>query len=242
MYTILISNDDGMKGKGLKPLIKELKKIAKIYVIVPKTEVSGAGHGITLAKFKKAEQISKDFYVIKGGTPADCVKYGLYSFLKGKVDMVVSGINSCPNLGQDVIYSGTVAAAREGALRGVPSLAVSAAEMFAQDYGHSAIAAREIALKILEKKKYYGNICLNINIPRCYKGIKVAPLGLRFYDENVETRVDKKGNFTYKLSGRYVSGGKNKGSDVDMVERGYIAVTPLMLDQTDKLLLKKVKL
>lgn len=242
MYTILVSNDDGVKGPGLRPLVKELSKIAKVYVIVPKSQMSGTGHSITLAKFKKTEKIEKDFYAIKGGTPADCVKFGLYSFLKDKVDLVVSGINTCPNLGQDVIYSGTVGAAREGALKGIPSLAVSAAEMYAQDYDHSSVAVREIASKVLKRKNQFKNICLNINIPRNYKGIKIVPLGLRAYDENVETVVDKKGNFSYKLSGRYVSGGKNKGTDIDMVEQGYISVTPLMLDQTDFVLMSKIKL
>ncbi|MDR1196068.1 MAG: 5'/3'-nucleotidase SurE [Endomicrobium sp.] len=242
MHTILISNDDGVKGPGLRPLMKELSKIGKIYVIVPKNQMSGTGHSITLAKFKKTEKIEKDFYAIKGGTPADCVKYALYSFLKNKVDLVVSGINTCPNLGQDVIYSGTVGAAREGALKGIPSLAVSAAEMYAQDYEGSSAVVREIAEYILKRKKRFKNVCLNINIPRNYKGIKIVPLGLRSYDENVEAHVDKQGNFTYKLSGRYVSGGKNRGTDIDMVEQGYISVTPLMLDQTDYDLVKKVKI
>ena len=242
MHRILISNDDGVRGPGLRPLMKELSKIGKVYVIVPKSQMSGTGHGITLSKFKKAEKIEKDFYAIKGGTPADCVKYGLYSFLKGKIDLVVSGINTCPNLGQDVIYSGTVGAAREGALKGIPSLAVSAAEMYAQDYEHSAAATREIAEKILKKKKFFKGVCLNINIPRNYKGIKAVPLGLRAYDENVETITDKNGNFYYKLSGRFVSGGKNKGSDIDAVENGYISVTPLQIDQTHFGLVKNIKL
>lgn len=242
MHNILVSNDDGVKGPGLRPLVKELSKIGKVYVIVPKSQMSGTGHAITLAKFKRAEKIDENFYAIKGGTPADCVKYGLYSFLKNKVDLVVSGINTCPNLGQDVIYSGTVGAAREGALKGIPSLAVSAAEMYAQDYAHSAAAVREIAEKILKRKKYFKGICFNVNIPRNYRGVKLAPLGLRAYDENVETVADGKGNFSYRLSGRYVSGGKNKGSDIDAVERGYISVTPLILDQTNFELLKKIKL
>jgi 5'-nucleotidase len=231
-----------MKGPGLRPLIKELSKIGKIYIVVPKNQMSGTGHGISLAKYKKVEKIAKDFYIIKGGTPADCVKYGLYSFLKNKIDLVVSGINTCPNLGQDVIYSGTVGAAREGALKGIPSLAVSAAEMNATEYNHSAIATREIAEKVLKRKEFFKNICLNINIPKDYKGIKVVPLGSRAYDENVETVVDKKGNFTYKLSGRYIPGGKNKGKDVDMIDKGYIAITPLQIDQTNFDLIKKIEL
>lgn len=241
MYKILVSNDDGMKGLGLRPLIKELSKIAKVYVIVPKYQMSGRGHGITLAKYKKVEKIEKDFYIIDGGTPADCVKYGLYSFLKGKIDLVVSGINDCPNLGQDVVYSGTVGAAREGALKGIPSIAVSAGQMYAKEYKQSAIATMQICKLILGNKERFKEVCLNINIPESYKGLKVCPLGLRGYDENVEVSVDKKGNFSYKLFGRYIASGKNKNTDVDMIDRGYISVTPLQIDQTNFSLLGKMK-
>ncbi|MDR2067166.1 MAG: 5'/3'-nucleotidase SurE [Endomicrobium sp.] len=244
MYKILISNDDGMKGPGLLPLVKELSKIAKVYVIVPKYQMSGAGHCITISKYKKVEKIEKDFYVIKGGTPADCVKFGLCSFLKGKIDLVVSGINNCPNLGQDVIYSGTVGAAREGALKGIPSIAVSSGQMYAKEYTHSAIATRQICGIILDNKERFQNVCLNVNIPKDYKGLKIVPLGLRAYDENIETVVDKKdkkGNFSYKFSGTYVANGENKNTDVDMIDKGYISVTPLQIDQTNFNLLKRLK-
>ncbi|GHT34249.1 5'-nucleotidase SurE [Endomicrobiia bacterium] len=242
MYKILISNDDGVKGAGLRPLIKELSKIGKVYVVVPKNQMSGTGHGISLAKYKKVEKIAKDFYIIEDGTPADCVQYGLYRFLKNKIDLVVSGINTCPNLGQDVIYSGTVGAAREGALKGIPSLAVSAAEMDATEYDHSAMAARVIAEKVLKRKEFFKSVCLNINIPKGYKGIKIVPLGLRVYDENIKTAVDKKGNSSYKLSVGYISGIKNEGNDVDTVDKGYISITPLQMDQTNFDLIKKIKL
>ncbi|MCL2390306.1 MAG: 5'/3'-nucleotidase SurE [Endomicrobia bacterium] len=242
MYKVLISNDDGLKAPGLRPLIKEISKIAKVYVVVPKKQMSGTGHSITLSKYKKAVKIADDFYSVDGGTPADCVKYGLVAFGKDKIDLVISGINTCPNMGQDVIYSGTVGAAREGAMKGVASLAVSAAEMHAKEYGHSAIATRDIAEKILKNKNKYKSVCLNINIPKNYKGIKIVPLGLNDYNENVVTVADRKGNFSYKLTGRYFSGGKNKGSDIDAVEKGYISITPLHIDQTDFKLLRKVKL
>jgi 5'-nucleotidase len=242
MYNILVSNDDGAEAPGLRPLIKELSKIAKVFTAVPKNQMSGTSQSITLSKFKRAVKIEKNFYAVEGGTPADCVKYGLIAFAKEKIDMVISGINNCPNMGQDVIYSGTCGAAREGAMKGAPSLAVSAAEMYAVEYAHSAKATREIAEKILKNRKKYKSVCLNINIPKNYKGIKVVPLGLNDYNENVETIVDKKGNFSYKLSGRYFSGGKNKGSDIDAVEKGYISVTPLQIDQTDLGLLEKVRI
>jgi len=242
MYKVLIANDDGLDALGLLPLVEEVSKIAEVFVVVPKKQMSGTSQSITLSKFKKAVKIKNNFYAIEGGTPADCVKYGLVAFGKEKIDLVISGINNCPNMGQDVIYLGTCGAAREGAMKGVPSLAVSAAEMHAKEYAHSAVAVRKIAEKILKNKKKYKNTCLNINIPKNYKGIKVVPLGLNDYNENVETIVDKKGNFKYKLSGRYFSGGKNKGSDIDAVEKGYIAITPLQIDQTNFDLLKKIKL
>jgi 5'-nucleotidase len=93
----------------------------------------------------------------------------------------------------------------------------------------------------LENKERFQNVCLNVNIPKDYKGLKVVPLGLRAYDENVETVVDKKGNFSYKLSGTYVANGENKNTDVDMIGKGYISVTPLQIDQTNFNLLKRLK-
>jgi 5'-nucleotidase len=242
MHKILISNDDGLKSPGLNPLIQELSKIGRVHVIVPKNQMSGMGHSITLEKYRKIYKIRKNFYVIKDGTPADCVKYGLNFFFKNKIDLVVSGINTCPNLGQDVIYSGTVGAAREGALQGIPSLAVSAAEIDAVKYEHSAVATREIAEIILKRKNSFKNICLNINIPINYKGIKIVPLGLNDYVENVETIVDKRGNFSYKLSGKYMPIRNNRKTDIYMVSEGYISVTPLQMNQTDFELIKKIEL
>ncbi|MDR1400971.1 MAG: 5'/3'-nucleotidase SurE [Endomicrobium sp.] len=242
MYKILISNDDGIKSPGLNPLIKELSKIGKIYTIVPKSQMSGTGHSITLEKYKKIDKIKRNFYVIRNGTPVDCVKYGLIFFLKNKIDLVVSGINTCPNLGQDVIYSGTVGAAREGALNGIPSLAVSAAEVGAIEYSHSAIATREIAEVILKRNRSLKNICLNINIPVNYKGIKIVPLGLNDYVEKVKTIIDKRGDSFYKLSGKYTSAYNNRKTDIHAVSRGYISVTPLQLNQTNYELIKRIKL
>ncbi|MDR1784339.1 MAG: 5'/3'-nucleotidase SurE [Endomicrobium sp.] len=242
MYKILISNDDGIKSPGLNPLIKELSKIAEIHIIIPKSQMSGTGHSITLKKYKKIDKIRKNFYVIKSGTPVDCIKYGLNFFFKSKIDLVISGINTCPNLGQDVVYSGTVGAAREGALKGIPSLAVSAAETDTREYSHSAIATRKIAEVILKRKRSFKNICLNINIPVNYKGIKIVPLGLNDYNEKVEIIVDKKGSSFYKLSGKYMPSYNNRKTDIHTVSKGYISVTPLQINQTDYKLIKKIKL
>ena len=240
-YNILISNDDGIDGPGLKPLIKELSVFANVYVVVPKHEMSGTSQSIHLKKYLKLEKIKNNFFVLVGGTPTDCVKYALYSFFKDKIDLVVSGINTCANLAQDVVYSGTVAAAREGAYLGIPSISVSASDETNPCYEQVAKAALKIAKEILKiEKKGRPAICLNVNVPPDYKGIKIVPLGIRCYDETIVEKKTKKGTY-YKLAGRFISGKKNKKSDIDMIEQGYISITPLNLDQTDFKKIKKLK-
>lgn len=240
-YNILISNDDGINGPGLKPLIKELSSFANIYIVVPKHEMSGTSQSIHLKKYLKLEKIKKNFFALAGGTPTDCVKYALYSFFKDKIDLVVSGINTCANLAQDVVYSGTVAAAREGAYLGIPSMSVSASDEQNPCYAQVAKAAAKIAKVLLQKEnKGRPALCLNVNIPPNHKGIKVVPLGIRCYDETIVEKKTKKGTY-YKLAGRFISGKKNKNSDIDAIEQGFISVTPLELDHTNFTKIKSYK-
>lgn len=240
-YNILISNDDGIKGPGLNPLIKELSSFANIYVVVPKHEMSGTSQSIHLKKYLKLEKIKNNFFVLVGGTPTDCVKYALYSFFKEKIDLVISGINTCANLAQDVVYSGTVAAAREGAYLGIPSISVSASDEINPSYEQVAKATLQIAKEVLKKeKKGRPAICLNVNVPPNYKGIKIVPLGIRCYDETIVEKKTKKGTY-YKLAGRFISGKKNKKSDIDAIEQGFISITPLNLDQTNFSKIKELK-
>lgn len=231
-YNILISNDDGIQGKGLKKLIQTIDKYANVYVVVPKHEMSGMSQSIHLKKYLKLEKIKNNIFTLKGGTPTDCVKYALYSFFKDKIDLVISGINNCANLAQDVVYSGTVAAAREGAYLGIPSIAVSVTDENKNYYEQAAKVTLKIIKKLLlHEKKGRPAVCLNINIPFNFKGIKIVPLGVRCYDETIVEKKTKKGSY-YKLAGRFISGEKNKNSDIDAVEQGYISITPLNLDQT----------
>ena len=240
-YNILISNDDGIKGPGLKPLVKELSSFANVYIVVPKHEMSGMSQSIHLKKYLKLEKIKSNFFALVGGTPTDCVKYALYSFFKDKIDLVISGINTCANLAQDVVYSGTVAAAREGAYLGIPSMSVSASDEQNPCYKQVAKAASKIAKELIKKeKKGRPALCLNVNIPPNYKGIKVVPLGIRCYDETIVEKKTKKGTY-YKLAGRFISGEKNRNSDIDAIEQGFISITPLELDHTSFIKIKNYK-
>lgn len=247
-YNILISNDDGINAKGLKPLVKELSTFANIYVVVPKQEMSGSSQAIHLKKYIKLEKIERNFFALLGGTPTDCVKYALYSFFKDKIDLVVSGINSCANLAQDVVYSGTVACAREGAYLGIPSISISSSDEQNPCYDQAAKVALKIAKEVLKKeKKGRPALCLNVNVPPDNKGIKIVPLGIRCYDETIVAKKTKNGTY-YKLAGRFISGKRNKKSDIDAIEQGFVSVTPLELDQTNfgkikdfKFLEKKLK-
>lgn len=240
-FNILISNDDGVNAPGLKPLKECLSTFANIYVVVPQKQMSGTSQSIHLNEYIQIKKANKNVYTLIGGTPTDCVKFALYSFLKNKIDLVVSGINTCPNLAQDVVYSGTVACAREGAFLGIPSISVSVSDEKNPCYDEAAKAALKIAKEVLKKeKKGRPALCLNVNIPPNYKGIKIVPLGIRCYDETIVKKKTSKGTF-YKLAGRFISGKKNKYSDIDETQKGYISITPLELDQTSFENIKKYK-
>lgn len=227
---ILVTNDDGIYGPGLKPLINELRKLGKVVAVVPDQERSGTSHSITLHKPLRVQQLGVDTYLING-TPADCARYGILSLMKGKVDLVVSGINSGPNMGHDVIYSGTVAGAREGALLKVPAMAVSVAEMAGGNFALAAKVTAGMAKKIFQGKFPEG-IYLNVNVPARVKGTRITALGQRKYDDTIECRTDPRGQKYYWLAGKFVSGVHQAGTDITVVTESYVSVTPLKLDPT----------
>ncbi|MBN1622620.1 MAG: 5'/3'-nucleotidase SurE [Endomicrobiales bacterium] len=228
--TILVTNDDGIYGPGLRPLINELKKVGKVVAIVPDQDMSGVSHSITLHEPLRASLISKNLYAANG-TPADCVRFGLISLLKRKVDLVVSGINTGPNLGQDVVYSGTVAGAREGALLGVPSFAVSVSDMKKPNFHSTACYARRLA-RLIFKNQFPNKIYLNVNIPYKIKGTKITSLGQRIYDDEIQCRLDPRGKKYYWLAGKSVSGLFQSGMDLTAVKNGFVSITPLRVTPT----------
>lgn len=238
---ILISNDDGLYGAGLKPLIEVMKKIGEVFVVVPDSPMSASSHSITLHKPIRLISQKKNFYTVTG-TPSDCVRFGIIGILKGKADIIVSGINDGPNLGEDCIYSGTVAAAREGAILGFCSFAVS---LVPNGKGNFNIAA-EYAYKIIQKamkSKISKHTFLNINVPDTdeIKGVAVTKMGKRIYDDEISERTDPRGSKYYWIGGKCLSGYPIKNTDIFAIEKKYASVTPLKVDQTDLLYLKKLK-
>jgi 5'-nucleotidase len=230
MKHILVTNDDGIYGPGLEPLVRELGKTAKVTAVVPDQERSGTSHSITLHKPLRVQKLNARTYIVNG-TPADCVRFGALSLMRRQVDLVVSGINAGPNMGHDVIYSGTVAGAREGVLLKIPSFAVSIVDLLHPDFAAAARVAAKLAAAIF-KSSLPPNIYLNVNVPNRARGYAVTSLGQRIYDEEIECRTDPRGMKYYWLAGKFVSGVQQPGTDITAVARSLVSLTPLQLDPT----------
>ena len=242
---ILLSNDDGIGSEGLHILGRALAKIAEVYVAAPKEEQSGAGHGITVRRPLYSRQLELPFAAgawAVGGLPADCVKLALEELLPQKPDVVVSGINAGPNLGDDIIYSGTVAAAREGFLYGLPAIAVSVAER----PGNVAFAAeftRE-RLSSWQGQGFKPVALFNINVPgnkrADIKGWRYTNMGRLWYKDVFTLAKDEKGRPHYLMGGRPVNSPNPMNTDVMTCATGYISVTPLCADFTDNNMLRQL--
>ncbi|OGS46544.1 MAG: 5'/3'-nucleotidase SurE [Elusimicrobia bacterium RIFOXYD2_FULL_34_15] len=238
---ILISNDDGLYGAGLKPLISVMKKMGDVVVVVPDLNKSASSHSITVNRPMQLMPKGKNVYTLSG-TPSDCVRFGIMWVMKGNVDLVVSGINDGPNMGEDCIYSGTVAAAREGAILGFPSFAIS----LVYDGKNRFKYAAEYAYKIIKKMFKYKvpkHTFFNINIPdyKSIKGVILTKMGKRIYNDYIDEKIDKKGRKYYRILSKQVSGYPIKNTDIIAMDNKYISVTPLKIDQTDHAYLKKLK-
>jgi 5'-nucleotidase len=208
------------------------------------------GHSLTLHKPLRLLNISKDFYGVSG-SPADCVYLGMRHVLKGAPDIVVSGINRGANLGQDVYYSGTVSAAREGCMLGIPSYAVSLDVDFKNRKPETKLhysSAAKMAVKVIQeyhKRGFPKFTLLNINVPdrpmNRIKGIKPARQGFRFYSSEVLKRTDHRGKDYFWVGGQYHGFEQETDTDCAIVHKGYVAVSPLKLDVTDMAYLEEMK-
>lgn len=229
---ILLSNDDGVHAEGIKALAAELRKIANVIVVAPDRNRSAASSSLTLVEPLRPFKLDNGDYCING-TPADCVHLALNGFLAGRVDLVVSGINAGVNLGDDVLYSGTVAAALEGRHLGLPSVAVSL-----DGRQHFETAARVVCDLIprLHGELLKSREILNINVPDIpyekLKGIKITRQGYRQSAAEVIKQIDPRGEAIYWIGPSALPDDESEGTDFHAVQNGYVSITPIQVDMT----------
>jgi len=234
---ILVSNDDGVRAPGLAALADELRTIGHVTVVAPDRERSAASHSLTVEIPLRANYLSDDVIGV-AGTPTDCVLLAIDNLLPETPHVVVSGINRGPNVGNDVTYSGTVAAAMEATILGVPAMAVSLghSESGEYDYRFAARVARELSLLILDTGLPQGTL-LNVNVPNIPEsqigGIEVARLGRQVYEDSIVPAVDPRGRTYYWIGGSSSNWKEQHDTDIAALNRGCVALTPIHLDLTD---------
>ncbi|SMC55691.1 5'/3'-nucleotidase SurE [Sporomusa malonica] len=238
---LLLTNDDGINAPGIKALWQELSQIARITVVAPDSEKSASSQAITVHHpiwVDKHCIDSSDICAWRvGGTPTDCVKVALESLLTDdRPDIIVSGINQGSNLGTDVLYSGTVSAAIEGALHGLPAIAMSLDSWQPFDFGPSARTARKL-VETLAKHSLPPNTLLNVNVPALsdgqLTGVSITKLGVRNYENTFERRQDPRGRTYYWMSGHVSETENDPDSDIVAVKKGKVSVTPIHFDLTN---------
>jgi 5'-nucleotidase len=239
---ILVSNDDGVGAPGIVALAQALREVADVVVAAPDRERSATSHSISLDRPLRVDELDPGVFAIDG-TPVDCVYLAVLHLVPRPPALCVSGINSGYNLGSDVFYSGTVAAALEAALRGVPAIAFSLERHRPQDFGPAAAFARALVAEVLARGQ--GAIprgaLLNVNMPAGpLSGFQVTRLGQRVYRDQVVVREDLRGRAYYWIGGPEEEGTDAPGSDCTAVRAGLASVTPLALDLTHGPLVQEI--
>ena len=232
---ILVSNDDGYQAQGIVELSGVLRQIAEVVVVAPDRDRSGASNSLTLRRPLDLSRHDNGFVSIEGGTPTDCVHIAITGLLDVSPDMVVSGINAGANMGDDVIYSGTVAAAMEGRFLGLPALAVS----LASQHPHHFHTAAQVALRLvtgLKENPLPTDTILNVNVPDLpwneLAGFLATRLGQRHKSEPVVRDVDPRGNTIYWVGPSGPEQDAGPGTDFHAVRSGYVSITPMQVDLT----------
>ena len=239
---ILLTNDDGIESPGLGALAEVLQENHEVYVIAPRSQMSATGHGISVHNPITYTRLSAEKYMLRiaaDGTPADCVKLAVLYFLKDRLpDLVISGVNEGANVGSDVIYSGTVSAALEGAYLGLQSIAVSNIDRnFTDGYGLAARLVRD-NLDKLASFKLPRYSALNINYPaQTHKGIKLVRTGINYYSDSFE----EVGRNALRIGGYPSADGMDEDTDVVQVAKGFATVSPVTLDRNDYASLEMLK-
>lgn len=231
---ILISNDDGYMAPGIKALADALAEIADITVVAPDRNRSGASNSLTLDNPLRVNQLENGYHRVEG-TPTDCVHLAITGLLDDEPDMVVSGINSGANLGDDVLYSGTVAAATEGRFLGLPAIAISLTSHTPEHFETAAWAAKKLVQQ-LRKSSLPADTILNVNVPDIpiseITGFESTRLGNRHKAEPVIKEIDPRGRPLYWVGPAGDEQDAGPGTDFDAIRRGAISVTPLQIDLT----------
>lgn len=233
---ILVSNDDGVRSEGIAALAEALGELGTVYIVAPDRERSAASHALTLSHPLRVERMSQRVYAVDG-TPTDCVNLAVNGLLRGKkISLVASGINKGANMGDDITYSGTVSAAMEGTLLGIPSIAVSLASRNHFQFRAAADFALRAARKVL-RGGLPKDTLLNINLPNvspeAIRGVRITRQGKRIYGDSIVVKRDPRGRKYYWIGGDSLSREEISGSDLEAVEQNYISVTPVHLDFTN---------
>jgi len=240
MPTILVTNDDGIDAPGIAALEHALAALGEIYTVAPINEQSAASRRITLRRPFRYETRGKNRFAVDG-TPADCAMMALTHILEDPPDLVVSGINNGPNLGENVFYSGTVAAAAEGAKYGIPAIAMSVNQRVDIDYTQAANFAAELALKVLSQGLPAG-IALNVNVPYpTYDGIEITHQSRKISRNLMIETKDPYGRPYYWMHEEVPLDDAEPGSDYAAIRDGKISITPLRFDNTAYDLIEKLR-
>lgn len=244
---ILVSNDDGIDAPGIAALVKELRKLGDVVVVAPDKQRSAVGHAITMDFPLRVTKIRKNgsfFGYAVEGTPADCVKLAVRSLLEVKPDLLVSGINHGSNTAINIIYSGTVSAATEGTILGIPSIAVSLTTWQEPDFRFAAKFSRKLAAFVVAHGLPEGTL-LNVNVPavgeKSIKGVRVTRQGKTRWDDTFEVRLDPNNKEYYWLKGSLEVMDHAADTDEIAVMNNYISITPIYYDLTDYAMLPKMK-
>ncbi len=244
---ILISNDDGIYAPGIRALHTAIHTLGETHVVAPNAEQSAVGHAITLSNPIKCKPVEIDgafFGHAVGGTPADSVKLAVEGLLTQRPDIVVSGINLGPNAGISVIYSGTVSAATEGTILGIPSMAISLATFTDPIWDTPARIARDLVPK-LATNGLPPDTLLNVNVPNIpfdqIKGYRVTRMGRSRFVEVFHRRTDPRNNVYYWMDGEMQQIGDSDGTDLRALEEGFVSLTPIWFDLTHYAVLEDFK-
>lgn len=236
---ILVTNDDGISAKGIKSLVEVAMEFGELLIIAPDKPQSGMGHAITVNHPLRLERtrLFENFEAYTcTGTPVDCVKLGIYEILHRKPDLLLSGINHGANTSTNVLYSGTMSAAVEGAMENIPSIGFSLSDFDADaDFSGTQDIARQLLSKLLSGN-FPNHVCLNVNVPKLkrteLKGSKICRQAHAFWEDRFDKRFDQFGKPYYWLTGDFVNQDKSEDTDLYAMENGFASIVPTQFDMT----------